>query len=177
MPKIALRYTGSDEAMLKRLEATDGVHYAEPVDAKEILATPGNEFEPDEAGRKLIGVMFEPRMQGLSVPQLQGADAELQTGISHEKYGRSAVAKEIPNSIAPTMMQPMTTTGRPLDLEQARSGEGAGTQESGFQQSAATPRSEGMTKEEMQTHLRERGVHFDSGAKKDDLAKLVDANA
>jgi hypothetical protein len=118
--KIGLRYTGSDEREIARLKATDGVLYVEPVDAREILATPGNEYEPDKESAKLLGVYFEPRTQGLSVPQLQSGDEELQTGLSHEKYGRSQVVKAVPDGFAPTAMRPMTTTGRPLSLDAAR---------------------------------------------------------
>lgn len=45
MPKIALRYKGSDEAMLRKLKASDGVVHVESVDAREILAAEGTEYE------------------------------------------------------------------------------------------------------------------------------------
>jgi hypothetical protein len=180
MPKIALRYTGDDKAVQARLEATNGLQYFEPVDAREVLATPGNEYDVDDETRKLLGVYFEPRMQGLSVPQLQGDDAELQTGISADKYARSQVVKAVPEAMQPTATRPMTTTGRSLNLDEAREGVNGGEGDPRFSQQDGAgagdnkPRSEGMTKSEMQTFLRERGVQFDSGANKDELAELVD---
>lgn len=179
MPKIALRYTGSDEAMQKRLESSDGVQYFEPIDAREILATPGNEYEADEDSRKLLGVYYEPRTQGLSVPQLQGGDEELQTGLSHEKYGRSQVVKAVPDSMVPTAMRPMTTTGRPLDVDAAREGDGEGGGDARFQQGDGiggdnAPLSDGMSKDEIKAELQRRGVEFDSRASKDDLAAMLD---
>jgi len=209
--KIALRYTGDDEAMQKRLEATNGVAYFEPVDAREILATPDNEYEVDEDSRKLIGMQFDPtgRMSSteqkepqknadgsevINIPQLNAADAELQTGLSAEKYGRSQVVKAVPEAAIPTSMMPMTTTGRPLDLEKARSGEGGGSgdpamgfqqakqepterdkrQEQEKQQQNSGPASEGMTSEEMKAALKAKNVQFPADAKKAELAELVD---
>lgn len=175
MTKIALRYTGSDEAVKRRLEATDGVQYFEPVDAREILATPGNEYEPDEESRKLLGLRFDPRLKGLSVPQLQGADTELQTGLSHEKYARDQVVKSVPDAMQPTMMRPQTTTGRPLDLDAAREGAGNGQGDPRFgQPDGAVKLSEGLTKDEIKSELQSRGVEFDAKASKDELAELLD---
>jgi hypothetical protein len=207
--KIALRYTGDDEAMQKRLEATDGIAYFEPIDAREILATPDNEYEVDDESRKLIGMQLDPtgRMRSseepqknpdgsdvINIPQLNAADAELQTGLSAEKYGRSQVVKAVPEAALPTSMMPMTTTGRPLDLEKARSGESAGSmdpamgfqqakqepterdkrQEQEKQQQNSGPASEGMTSEEMKAALKAKNVQFPADAKKAELAELVD---
>lgn len=185
MPKIALRYMGDDKAMRQKLEATDGVQYFEPVDAREILATPGNDYEPDEESRKLLGIQFDPRLKGLNVPQLHGADAELQTGLSAEKYGRSQVVQAVPSGVQPTAFAPMTTTGRPLSLDDAREGAGAGSGDPrmGFQQPQETgdnggkPASEGMTVEQMRDALKSKGVQFPHDAKKAELAELVDRNA
>lgn len=187
MPKIGLRYTGDDEAMVKRLEATDGVQMVEPIDAREILSTPGNEYEIDEESRKMIGELYDPRMQGdVNVPQLHGMDAELQTGLSAEKYGRNQVVKAVPEGSMPTAMQPMTTTGRPLNLEEARKGEYAGApakaepaaqstqqQDNSIGGGSKAP-SEGMSAEEMRQALTAKNVQFPPDAKKAELAELVD---
>jgi hypothetical protein len=175
--KIGLRYTGSDEREIARLKATDGVLYVEPVDAREILATPGNEYEPDKESAKLLGVYFEPRTQGLSVPQLQSGDEELQTGLSHEKYGRSQVVKAVPDGFAPTAMRPMTTTGRPLSLDAARdpnTEDGRGDARFSQQDGPGAPASEGLTKDELKAELDRRGVQYERDANKAELADLLD---
>jgi len=177
--KIGLRYTGDDEDLQKKLEATDGVQYFEPIDAREILSSPGQDYEIDEESRKLIGQQFDPRLHGegddaVNIPQLQGADAELQTGLSAEKYGRSQVVKAVPD-VAPTMMRPMTTSGRPLDINEV--GKDAPPDTTSYQkapESGGAPASEGMTSEEMRTALKAKGVQFPADAKKAELAELVD---
>lgn len=116
MPKIALRYVGSDENMQKQLEATDGVAFMEPVDAREVLASGNEDYEVDEDQKALIGQIYDPgAMAELSIPQLQGDDAELMTGLSANKYGRSQVVKAVPDGSVPTASRPQTTTGRRLD--------------------------------------------------------------
>jgi hypothetical protein len=196
MPKIALRYTGDDESLTKKLEATDGLQYFEPIDAREVLSTPGCDYEIDEESRKLIGLQFDPRLFGgkpgdagssedegkVNVPQLQGDDAELQTGLSAEKYGRSQVVKAVPDASTPTAMRPMTTSGRSLDLDEAQSGKGAGSGDPrmGFQQAKEEDTgqggraSEGKTADEMREALKAKGVQFPPDAKKAELAELVD---
>lgn len=180
-PQIGLRYLGDDENVKRRLQATNGVQYFEPVDAREVLATPGGEYEPDENSRKMIGLLYDPRLQGLNIPQLQGADAELQTGLSHEKYGRSQVVKAIPEAMQPVVGGPQSTTGRSLDLEQV--GQGGGAQaarmpmtgaEDERNASGAKP-SEGLTRDEIVDALRAKNVAFKSDARKDDLADLLDS--
>jgi len=187
--KIGLRYTGDDEALNKKLEATDGVQYFEPIDAREILSTPGQDYEIDEESRKLVGQQFDPRYHGegedkINIPQLQSGDAELQTGLSAEKYGRSQVVQAVPDAVSPTAMRPMTTSGRPLNLEEAQSGEhaGSGDPRMGFQQAKVEeskqendkPASEGMTSDEMRAALKAKNVQFPADAKKAELAELVD---
>jgi len=184
--KIGLRYTGDDEALSKKLEATDGVQYFEPIDAREVLSTPGSDYEVDEESRKMIGMQFDPRLKGegddaVNIPQLQSEDAELQTGLSAEKYGRSQVVKAVPNAVSPTAMNPMTTSGRPLDLEQAQSGEvaGSGDPRMGYQQAKQEEQqkskaSEGMTADEMRAALSAKNVQYPADAKKAELAELVD---
>jgi hypothetical protein len=176
--KIGLRYTGDDEALNKKLEATEGVQYFEPIDAREILSSPGQDYEIDEESRKLIGLQFDPRLKGegddaVNIPQLQGADAELQTGLSAEKYGRSQVVKAVPD-VAPTAMNPMTTSGRPLDIDEVGK-DAPSDPRAGYQQAKETSRaSEGMTTDEMRTALKEKNVQFPADAKKAELAELVD---
>jgi len=185
--KIGLRYTGDDEALNKKLEATDGVQYFEPIDAREILSSPGQDYEIDEESRKLIGMQFDPRLgnkqsmrkagkegdeeEAINIPQLQGADAELQTGLSAEKYGRSQVVKAVPDA-APTMMNPVTTSGRPLNIEEV--GKDAPTDYQKAPQEGGTRASEGKTSDEMREALKAKGVQFPPDAKKAELAELVD---
>jgi hypothetical protein len=182
--KIGLRYTGDDEALNKKLEATDGVQYFEPIDAREILSSPGQDYEIDEESRKMIGMQFDPRLKGegenaINIPQLQSEDAELQTGLSAEKYGRSQVVKAVPNAAQPTAMYPMTTSGRPLDIDEV--GSESADPRMGYQTAPetkpsdnGTPPSEGMTSEEMRTALKAKNVQFPADAKKAELAELVD---
>lgn len=178
MPKIALRYVGDDKKQQERLKATGGVSYHEPVDAREILATPGNDYEIDEDSRKLIGLQYNPALKGLNVPQLQGDDAEMQTGLSADKYGRSQVVKAIPDGSAPapTAMRPMSTTARPLDLDAARAGEQYAVGDPRFtgQQQQLKPASEGLKVEDMKELLDKRGIQYPHDAKKPELAELVD---
>ena len=182
--KIGLRYTGDDEALNKKLEATDGVQYFEPIDAREILSSPGQDYEIDEESRKMIGMQFDPRLKGegddaINIPQLQSEDAELQTGLSAEKYGRSQVVKAVPNAAQPTAMNPLTTSGRPLNIDEVGT-QAAVDARMGYQTAPETkpsggaPASEGMTSDEMRTALKAKGVQFPADAKKAELAELVD---
>jgi hypothetical protein len=184
MPKIALRYKGDDEALNKKLEATEGVQLFEPIDAREILAS-SEDYEIDEESRKLLGMQYDPRFVGegenaVNIPQLQGADAELSTGLSAEKYGRSQVVKAVPEGSQPTASMPMSTTGRSLNLEERRNESAAGVANDprmGYQQApqdGGTRASEGMTTDEMRAALKAKGVQFPADAKKAELAELVD---
>lgn len=199
MPKIALRYVGNDEKMKARLEQTGGVSFHEPVDAQEILATPGQkDYEIVDEQRQFFGQQYDAERSGggqqkPSVPTLQGADNEMQTGLSQEVYRRDQVVKAVPDGNLPTAARPMTTTGRPLDLEAAQSGQyaGSGDPRFGMQQerpdpedqpqgnsgSGGKPASDGMTVDEMKDHLRKQNVAFPSDAKKAELAELVDRHA
>ena len=178
--KIGLRYTGDDEDLQKKLEASDGVQYFEPIDAREILSSPGQDYEIDDESRKLIGMQFDPRLHGegenaINIPQLQSEDAELQTGLSAEKYGRSQVVKAVPNASAPTAMMPMSTSGRPLNIDEVGKDAPADYQKAPeTKPSGGAPASEGMTSDEMRTALKAKGVQFPADAKKAELAELVD---
>ena len=178
MPKIGLRYTGDDENVARRLRASDGVQYFEPVDAREVLATKDSPYEPDETSKKLIGLLYDPRLKGLNIPQLHGDDAELQTGLSHEKYGRSQVVKAVPEALSPTPGVAQSTTGRPLDRSQVGEGGGANAARvpsdgDGGESQQGKP-SDGLTLDEIKGELRKRNVQFDAHSRKDDLADLLD---
>jgi hypothetical protein len=205
MAKVALRYKGDDEAMQKRLEGSEGIVLVEPIDAREILAS-SEDYEIDDESRKMIGMQFDPRLFGANgkpgdkvakpedegkanVPQLQGDDAELQTGLSAEKYGRSQVVKGVPEGSQPTAMRPMTTMGQSLNLEERREQSAAAAAANpppppppprmGLQQQSPSaqdnkPPSEGMTSEEMREALKAKNVQFPPDAKKAELAELVD---
>lgn len=189
MPKIALRYTGGDEAITKRLEASDGIQLVEPIDAREILATPDCEYEIDEESRKQFGMQYDPRLFGanakpgdeaakpedegkVNIPQLHGMDAELQTGLSAEKYGRSQVVKAVPDGSQPTATMPMSTMGRSLVMDERRD-EAVAAKE--YQKAPEQGKSsEGMTADEMREALKAKNVQFPPDAKKAELAELVD---
>jgi len=121
MPKIAMTYVGDDEKVKKALAATNGVQYMEPVDAREVIASGNKDYEVDEEQRALIGAIFDPgKMADVNIPQLQGDNAELMTGLSADKYGRSQVVKAVPDASVPTRHRPMTTTGRPLNRDEVK---------------------------------------------------------
>jgi hypothetical protein len=84
MPKITLKNGETGE-----LESF------EPVDVREILATPDTIYSvPDETVAGIGGPSVATELkEGASAPQLQGGDAEMQTGLSIDKYGREAVVK------------------------------------------------------------------------------------
>lgn len=148
----------------------------EPVDAREILATPGTIYEPDDEARKLIGQAFDPRSQDINVPQLHGDNAELQTGLSIEKYGRAAVVKAVPDGATATAMRPLTTTGRPLSLQEAYDAPAPAdtTAAAARTASSAALASEGLTVPELRAALDAKDVAYPTDAKKAELAELLD---
>jgi len=83
MPKVVLTNseTGKNEEF-------------EPIDAREILRQEGSIYSPSKVGNELIG---QPMDWTANFPQLQGDDAELQTGLSVEKYRRDQVVKAVPS--------------------------------------------------------------------------------
>ena len=108
MPKITLTnsVTGHDEDF-------------EPVDAREILSNPDTIYKPSKAAQENIGMQADGKV---NIPQLQGGDAEMQVGLSIEKYGRADVVKaQIGNPVFKPVL-PMSTTGKPLD-PQSKSGD------------------------------------------------------
>jgi hypothetical protein len=101
MPKIVLRNTetGKNEEF-------------EPVDAREVLRTPNTIYArpPEEEGK--VGLP-----EGVNIPQLQGADAEMQVGLSIEKYGRSNVVKATPGN--PEFSRPPPAPEPPAEVRAA----------------------------------------------------------
>lgn len=87
MPKITL--LNGDTGKLEEFE---------PVDAREILSQEGTIYSVPEETKDTIGLDIGPGGKDINVPQLQGADAEMNTGLSIEKYGREAVVKAEPGN-------------------------------------------------------------------------------
>lgn len=128
----------------------------EPVDAREILSAENSIYKADAKSAKLIGVPLDPaQATEINIPQMQGDDAEMQTGNSVDKYRRAAVVKASPGSA--TADRPMSTSGKPL----AKSSE----EPEDFDPETAT-------KAELAAELDKRGVEHRSGATKDELKEL-----
>lgn len=161
--------------VLKNTETGENEEF-EPVDAREILATPGTIYEPDDESRKMIGQAYDPRSEGINVPQLHGDNAELQTGLSIEKYGRAQVVKAVPDGSTATAQRPMTTTGRPLSLEEARNAPVPADTTAAAQRTAAESGkpSTSMTVTELRTALDKKEVAYPTDAKKPELIELLD---
>lgn len=90
MPKIVLK--NGDTGSLEEFE---------PVDAREILAQTDTIYSVPSAAKDEIGLDIGPGGKDINVPQLQGADAEMATGLSIDKYGREAIVKAQPGSPRP----------------------------------------------------------------------------
>lgn len=107
MPKITLTNgeTGEDEDF-------------EPVDAREILSNPNTIYTAAKAAKDGIGMQADEKV---NIPQLQGADAEMQVGLSIEKYGRSDVVKAQPGNPQYKPLEPLTTQGKPLERDKTAS--------------------------------------------------------
>lgn len=88
MPKIVL--TNGETGNLEEFE---------PVDAREILSTEGTIYSVPDDSKDEVGLDIGPGGKDINVPQLQGADAEMNTGLSIEKYGRAAVVKAQPGNV------------------------------------------------------------------------------
>lgn len=84
----------------------------EPVDAREVLRMEESIYEVPEDKEEEAG----GHPQDVNIPQLQGDDAELQVGLSIDKYGRSNVVKASPGNpeFSPPPRQAMTTDGKVL---------------------------------------------------------------
>lgn len=123
----------------------------EPVDAREILANPETIYKP--AKKDASGLVLESSASAdINVPQLQGRDDELQTGLSVEKYGREAIINAEPG-----------TAGKPVTTTTGKTVEGTDP----------TAGADGMTVVEMKAALAAKGVEVPSGALKADLQALL----
>lgn len=121
----------------------------EPIDAREILADPETIYKP--AGADGMTLESAP-MADINVPQLQGRDDELQTGLSIEKYGREAIINAEPSSAGKPVT---TTTGKTVEGTDPTAG------------------ADGMTVPELKAALTAKGVEIPEGAKKADLQALL----
>lgn len=89
---------------LKNTE-TGKIEEFEPVDAREALQGDNSIYE---------AVPLETVAEsGVDIPQMQGADAELQTGLSEDKYGRGNVVLAEPGD-------PDTARGDDVEGEPAK---------------------------------------------------------
>lgn len=138
MPKIVL--TNSKTGKLEEFE---------PVDAREILADKSTIYTVPQSTHDEIGMRHDPNSDDVNVPQLQG-DPEMQTGLSIDKYGRSAVVKaQVGQPRAAT-----TTQGEPIVEESADASS--------------------MSKAQLQEALSQRGTAYPSSATKAELQALYD---
>lgn len=105
MPKITLLNT-----------ETGKTEDFEPIDVREILANPDTIYRVPKGTSESIGKQYDPgTTSGINVPQLQGGDAELQTGLSIEKYGREAVVKAQAGDPFMGNKEVLTTSGRSVE--------------------------------------------------------------
>src|SRR5688572_11991967 len=91
MPRITLRHT-----------PTGKEQDFEPVDAREVLSMENSEYEPID---QQVGSLSEEQelLEGvINIPQHQGEDAEMDTGLSIEKYGRANLVKAYPGQLRMT---------------------------------------------------------------------------
>lgn len=142
MPKITLLNTDSGK-----------LEDFEPIDAREILSNPETIYSVPEETRAGIGKELSPHGD-INIPQLHGGDAEMQTGLSIEKYGRSQVVKALPGNPSLT---PVSTSGGSL--------EGSDPRES---------TSEGLTVAEIKAEMDKKGIEYPANAKKAEYQKLLD---
>lgn len=148
MPKITLR--NKDSGKLEDFE---------PVDAREALAVENTIYEVPQGTSEQIGQRLDPNnLEGVQIAQLQGADAEMQTGLSIDKYQRQAVVKAQVGDPA-TTREPMTTTGVPIAA------------------ALSDAQTSDMTVPQLRDELDRRGVAIPDGARKADLVALLQANA
>jgi hypothetical protein len=143
MPKITLTNTetGKDEEF-------------EPIDAREILAAEDTIYKVPADGTEKVGLKLDPTTGAdINVPQLQGADDEMQTGNPIDKYDRQAVVKAEAGD-------PDLTAGK----EEAKAADGS---------DAAKP-SEGLTVVELKAALDKKGVAYPATGHKAELAALLD---
>ena len=150
MPKITLLNTESGK-----------LEDFEPVDVREILSNKDTIYTVPDETRQAIAQDYN--LRGLGIPQLQGDDAELQTGLSIDKYGRGNVVRAQPGNAAGALL-----------ASQAGQGTGQVTGAKPGEEADPLP-SEGLTVAELKGGLDEKGVIYETNALKADLAKLYDA--
>jgi hypothetical protein len=109
---------------------TGEIEQFEPVDAREILQMPHTVYSVPDQGNESMGERFDPTVinENLNVWQLNGDDAELQTGLSVDKYGRNQVVKAVPVNAELVAEGPQGYEGRlaqvAVDAEAAEGVEG-----------------------------------------------------
>ncbi len=175
MPKITLlnTETGKNEDF-------------EPVDAREILESPDTIYEVTDAGRALMGAQLGAYANaGINIPQMQGSDAEMHSGLSIDKYARQAVVKAQPGT--PNAGGALRGDG-PTVADYVAAGfsasnyppEGFASRSSADEIAAAVaagqgPKpSDGLTVPELEAALTKKEISIPAGSKKGDLQKLLD---
>jgi hypothetical protein len=158
----------------------------EPVDAREVLETPDTIYKVTDESRTLMGAQLGAYVsQGINIPQLQGGDAEMQTGLSVDKYARQAVVKAQPGT--PNIGGAVRNDG-PTVAEYVAAGysasnyppEGFASRSSADEFAAAIAAgqgakpSDGLTVPELEAALTAKDITIPAGAKKADLQKLLD---
>lgn len=151
MPKIQLLNSDSGK-----------VEDFEPVDAREVLSMENTIYSvPKDASDKMgLQLSADPNAD-ISIPQMQGGDEEMQTGLSIDKYARAAVVKAVPGNPQYDNIRsanPRDTMGRAIVDRNA----------------ADVVASDGMKVAELRDALHEKGIEYPEGARKADLQKLLD---
>lgn len=180
------------QIILKNTE-TGRLRGFEPVDAREILQQKETIYEvptDDEMAKmgpsRNMGARFvagnpppagsmgksraekdQGSMDMLNVAQLQGDDAEMQTGISADKYFRQDVVKASPGNVS-TEQEDLTKEGAP---QRRRAPEGGRTAErtQTTQGKALGKPIEQMNSAELRSALVDRGDNPPKGAKDEDM--------
>ena len=136
----------------------------EPVDAREVLSDPDSIYSVPGDATDQIGLQLSGSANAdVNIPQMQGGDEEMQTGLSIEKYGRAAVVKAVagnPEYTGARAANPRDTLGRPIVDRDAK-------------EVIAT---DNMKLMELREALTQKGVEIPANAKKADLQKLLDAS-
>ena len=141
----------------------------EPVDAREILADENTIYTVPQETTDAIGARMDLGKMAdgakVNVAQLQGDDAEMQTGLSIDKYGRGNVVQAMPGVAGEEQRKQVLTTGgqyrSPTDPTAA--GRPGGTT------------SDNMTSAQLKSALDAKKIEYPADARKADLQKLFDA--
>lgn len=160
----------------------------EPVDAREVLETPDTIYKVTDESRALMGAQLGAYVsQGINIPQLQGGDSEMQTGLSVDKYARQGVVKAQPGTPNTGGAGGLRNDG-PTVAEFVAAGylassyppEGFASRSSADEIAAAVAAgqgakpSDGLTVPELEAALTAKEITIPAGAKKADLQKLLD---